>query len=115
MEGNFKGLGDWDEALVVGKNADGTYVLEYVDEGLIEEDVPASRIRLPSGADGAADDGEGIVASFVEGESVMGNFKGLGCVPCLRRAAAASNARAFSLLHHATAHLLWAARVQRLG
>ena len=41
MEGNFKGLGDWDEALIVGKNADGTYVLEYVDEGLIEENVPS--------------------------------------------------------------------------
>ena len=27
---------------------DGTYVLEYVDEGLIEEGVPASRVKLPS-------------------------------------------------------------------
>eukprot|EP00965_Chrysotila_dentata_P118658 3922918-Pleurochrysis_carterae.AAC.1 len=35
--GNFKGLGDWDEAVVVGVNADGTYVLDYVDEGLMEE------------------------------------------------------------------------------
>eukprot|EP00965_Chrysotila_dentata_P223929 6193884-Pleurochrysis_carterae.AAC.1 len=35
--GNFKGLGDWDEAVVVGVNTDGTYVLDYVDEGLMEE------------------------------------------------------------------------------
>ena len=31
VEGNFKGLGDWDEALIVGRNRDGTYTLEYVD------------------------------------------------------------------------------------
>ena len=37
--GNFKGFGDWDEALIVGVGADGTYTLEYVDEGLIEEGV----------------------------------------------------------------------------
>ena len=26
--GNFKGFGDWDEALIVGVGADGTYTLE---------------------------------------------------------------------------------------
>ena len=26
---NFRGLGDWDEALVVGVNADGMYTVEY--------------------------------------------------------------------------------------
>ena len=33
--GNFKGLGDWDEAR--WRHADGTYTLEYTDEGLVEE------------------------------------------------------------------------------
>ncbi|KAL3897597.1 MAG: hypothetical protein SGPRY_013018 [Prymnesium sp.] len=49
--GNFKGMGDWDEALVVGVMPNGNYVLEYTDEGLIEEDVPASRITGVDGAD----------------------------------------------------------------
>ena len=50
MLGNFKGLGDWDEALVVSVGADGTYVLEYVDEGLLEEGVLLKNIRpLDSG------------------------------------------------------------------
>ena len=49
--GNFKGLGDWDEALVVGVHADGTYTLEYPDEGLVEEHVPASRIMSAGGGD----------------------------------------------------------------
>jgi disulfide oxidoreductase YuzD len=80
-------LGDWDEALIVGKNPDGSYVLEYVDEGLIEENVPASRIRLP-GADGGDDGGasgagggdgsEEAPVTFAVGEAVLGNFKGLG-------------------------------------
>ena len=48
--GNFKGFGDWDEALIVGVGADGTYTLEYVDEGLIEEGVPASNIKAADGA-----------------------------------------------------------------
>ena len=70
---------DWDEALVVGKMADGTYVLEYVDEGLIEEGVPASRIRMPGEASGEeAGDGEAAALTFSEGESVLGNFKDLG-------------------------------------
>ena len=63
----------------MGKNADGTYVLEYVDEGLIEEGVPASRIRLPGEASGEeAGDGEAAALTFSEGESVLGNFKDLG-------------------------------------
>ena len=49
--GNFKGLGDWDEALVVGVHADGTYTLEYTDEGLVEEHVPASLIMSAGGGD----------------------------------------------------------------
>ena len=49
--GNFKGLGDWEEALVVGVHADGTYTLEYTDEGLVEEHVPASRIMSAGGGD----------------------------------------------------------------
>ena len=52
--GNFKGLGDWDEALIVGVAANGTYTLEYVDEGLVEEGVPASRIAPMDGADAQA-------------------------------------------------------------
>ena len=75
VEGNFKGFGDWDEALIVGKNSDGTYTLEYVDEGLIEDSVDVSRIRLPQGDDGADD---GAPSSFAEGETVLGNFRGLG-------------------------------------
>ena len=51
MLGNFKGLGDWDEALIVGVHADGTYTLEYTDEGLVEEHVPASRIMSAGGGD----------------------------------------------------------------
>jgi hypothetical protein len=51
--GNFKGFGDWDEALIVGLSPDGTYVLEYVDEGLIEEGVPEERI-METGADAEA-------------------------------------------------------------
>lgn len=49
--GNFKGLGDWEEALVVGIAPDGTYTLEYVDEGLLEDGVPADRICKYEGAD----------------------------------------------------------------
>ena len=45
---------DWDEALIVGVSSNGTYVLEYVDEGLIEEGVPASRITKAGGADAEA-------------------------------------------------------------
>ena len=76
-----------DEALIVGKSADGTYVLEYVDEGLIEENVPASRIRMPGGASGssgdvggeaAAGEDDSSVLTFTQGETVLGNFKGLG-------------------------------------
>merc|ERR1740117_1461989 len=52
--GNFKGLGDWDEALVMAVNPDGTYVLEYVDEGLIEEGVPAKHISRAGGANATA-------------------------------------------------------------
>ena len=80
MLGNFKGLGDWDEALVVAALPDGTYVLEYTDEGLIEEGVPASRIR-PVGAGDANNGGDAAAAEdvqFREGETVLGNFKGLG-------------------------------------
>ena len=66
-------------ALIFFKNADGTYVLEYVDEGLIEEGVPASRIRMPGEASGEeAGDGEAAALTFSEGESVLGNFKDLG-------------------------------------
>jgi hypothetical protein len=69
-------LGDWDEALIIGRNPDGTYVLEYVDEGLIEENVPASRIRLP-GADPAPPPTPAPAADgFSEGATVEGNFKG---------------------------------------
>ena len=52
--GNFKGLGDWDEAVIVGMAADGTYTLDYTDEGLIESGVPASRITPAGGADAVA-------------------------------------------------------------
>ena len=45
---------DWDEALVVACLPDGTYVLEYVDEGLIEEGVPPSRMAKADGADALA-------------------------------------------------------------
>ena len=60
---------DWDEALVVGKMADGTYVLEYVDEGLIEEGVPASRIAKAGGADAEASAGISLAADEVEAEA----------------------------------------------
>ena len=83
--GNFKGLGNWDEALVVACLPDGTYVLEYVDEGLIEEGVPASRVKLPSNASAQnaqeeeGNDGNNAAPrEFVEGETVLGNFKGFG-------------------------------------
>ena len=83
--GNFKGLGDWDEALVVACLPDGTYVLEYVDEGLIEEGVPASRVKLPSNTSAqnaqeeeGNDGNDAVSREFVEGETVLGNFKGLG-------------------------------------
>ena len=49
--GLAQGLGDWDEALVVGVHPDGTYTLEYVDEGLVEENVPASRVMSYGGGD----------------------------------------------------------------
>ena len=74
--GNFKGLGDWDEALVVGVHADGTYTLEYTDEGLVEEHVPASCVR-PAGDEGEAA-AEAEAGVFRAGDSVMGNFKDLG-------------------------------------
>ena len=60
--GNFKGMGDWDEAVVVGVKPGGLYVLDYTDEGLIEEDVPASRIMRQGGA-GAADVAEALAAA----------------------------------------------------
>ena len=71
--GNFKGFGDWDEALIVGVGADGTYTLEYVDEGLIEEGVPPSNIKAADGAGSAA-----AAPTFAAGDTVLGNFKGLG-------------------------------------
>ena len=79
--GNFKGMGDWDEALVVGLLADGTYVLEYTDEGLLEEGVPESRIRPFD--DGDVHDSGAMTTSgagdkYRVGEFVMGNFKDLG-------------------------------------
>ena len=80
VEGNFKGFGDWDEALVAAVLPDGTYVLEYTDEGLIEEGVPPDRVRpfsdaaAPAGAGAPADAG----ASLRQGQTVLGNFKGLG-------------------------------------
>jgi hypothetical protein len=74
--GNFKGLGDGDEALVVGVHADGTYTLEYPDEGLVEEHVPASCVRPASDEGEAAAEAEAGV--FRAGDSVMGNFKDLG-------------------------------------
>ncbi|KAL1528896.1 hypothetical protein AB1Y20_010218 [Prymnesium parvum] len=82
--GNFKGMGDWDEALVVGILPNGNYVLEYTDEGLIEEDVPASRVAKAGAADaltsagvsGGVAEGEGV--TYREGETVLGNFKGMG-------------------------------------
>ena len=74
--GNFKGLGDWDEALIVGVHADGTYTLEYPDEGLVEEHVPASCVR-PAGDEGEAA-AEAEAGVFRAGDSVMGNFKDLG-------------------------------------
>ena len=68
--GNFKGFGDWDEALIVGVGADGTYTLEYVDEGLIEEGVPAERITAAdgAGADSAALALGGALATEEDGE-----------------------------------------------
>ena len=78
--GNFKGLGDWDEALIVGVHADGTYTLEYPDEGLVEEHVPASCVRPASDEGGAAAEAEAEAEAgvFRAGDSVMGNFKDLG-------------------------------------
>ena len=55
-------MGDWDEAVVVGVKPGGLYVLDYTDEGLIEEDVPASRIMRQGGA-GAADVAEALAAA----------------------------------------------------
>ena len=94
--GNFKGFGDWDEALVMGVNPDGTYTLEYTDEGLVEEGVPPSRIR-PMDSDSAVSAGDGSGnggggnggtggngggvgggGGYSAGETVLGNFKGLG-------------------------------------
>ena len=76
--GNFKGLAetdeDWEEALVVGSNADGTFVLEYVDEGLVEEGVPSERIRPMHAAAASASD----APTYAAGATVLGNFKGLG-------------------------------------
>ena len=67
---NFKGLGDWDEAMIVGVGADGSYTLEYVDEGLIEEGVPAERITAAdgAGADSAALALGGALATEEDGE-----------------------------------------------
>ena len=79
--GNFKGFGDWDEALIVGVGADGTYTLEYVDEGLIEEGVQASNIKPAdsAGADSApAPQAAAAAPTFAAGDTVLGNFKGLG-------------------------------------
>ena len=59
VEGNFKGFGDWDEALVAAVLPDGTYVLEYTDEGLIEEGVPADCI-IASGGAGALESAEEV-------------------------------------------------------
>ena len=72
-----KGPGDWDEAIIIGRHPDGTYSLEYPTEGLIEEGVPAERIRLPSG-DAAGGVSDEPPLTFAEGETVMANFKGLG-------------------------------------
>ena len=78
--GNFKGFGDWDEALIVGVGADGTYTLEYVDEGLIEEGVLASNIKAADGAGAEAPFLAPTTAAptFAAGDTVLGNFKGLG-------------------------------------
>ena len=81
--GNFKGLAetdeDWEEAIVVGVAADGTYTLEYIEEGLIERGVPIYRIRAsasqPPGAGTAASSSD---AMYAAGDTVLGNFKGLG-------------------------------------
>jgi len=87
--GNFKGLGEWDEAVIMGVQPDGLYKLDYTDEGLIEENVPASRIRRAGPNDQAAPLSVGVGSQatqsaavggdiFQEGEEVLGNFKGLG-------------------------------------
>ena len=92
---NFKGLGDWDEALVIGRNADGTYAVEYVDEGLVEESVPASHIVPSGGADAAACAGISLevdadevaeeerlrVALLAEAEQVGGGARRQGLPP----------------------------------
>eukprot|EP00962_Isochrysis_galbana_P005752 scaffold1553_cov132-Isochrysis_galbana.AAC.3 len=76
--GNFKGLGDWDEAVVVGVQPGGMYTLDYTDEGLIEENVPASRIQRAQGGGGVSGSAAVAEEAFTEGEAVLGNFKGLG-------------------------------------
>ena len=78
MLGNFKGLGDWDEALIVGVHADGTYTLEYPDEGLVEEHVPASCVRPAGDEAEASAEAAAEAGVFRPGDSVMGNFKDLG-------------------------------------
>ena len=76
---NFKGLGDWDEAVVVGVHPDNTYTLEYTDEGLIEEGVPPTRIRSADAAPVASKREEPLpAAQYAAGDAVMANFKGLG-------------------------------------
>jgi len=74
--GNFKGLGDWDEAVVVGVQPGGLYTLDYTDEGLLEENVPASCIQRLGG--GGAAPPAPAAGAFAEGEAVLGNFKGMG-------------------------------------
>tara|TARA_B110001452_G_scaffold7052_1_gene6342 strand:- start:398 stop:1879 length:1482 start_codon:yes stop_codon:yes gene_type:complete len=76
--GNFKALGDWDEAVVVGANADGTYTLEYTDEGLLEENVPPSCVRTAAGDAAAEDEAAPPAEVFHLNESCMANFRGLG-------------------------------------
>ena len=83
--GNFKALGDWDEAIVVGVHTDGSYTLEYTDEGLIEENVPPSCVR-PATGDAAAEGGGALPAEdeaalaelFRLNESCMADFRGFG-------------------------------------
>ena len=66
---------------MVGVNADGTYTVEYVDEGLVEEAVPESRIRRAGEAGEAGEAGQSDVL-YKAGETVMANFKGMVRGPC---------------------------------
>ena len=88
--GNFKGMGDWDEAVIAGVHADGSYTLDYVDEGLIEEGVPVSRISKLGGADAVASaDAVAIAAGDAAGSRMRAAQGGADATP---REAGASEA-----------------------